>query len=51
MKGKVGEPEENCKQVYGDKFSEYDKVCNLVNWLNHHGGGWSYFLKEVEVEK
>jgi len=47
MKSKPGELEEKALQVYSDKFSEYDKVSNLVSWLNRYSPNWNYWTKEI----
>lgn len=40
--------EVNAKQVYGDKFMDYDYACQLTSWLNKHAQGGYYWMKEVE---
>lgn len=51
-KAKISEPlGTDGEQVYSDKFTEYDKVTYLAQWLNKHSPNWNYWTEEVEVEK
>lgn len=45
MRNRAGSPAE---QVYGEKFTEYDKAWYLAEWLNRwmYGTGYTYWLKE-----
>ncbi len=49
VKNKTGNRDEPYLQVYGDKFTVYDKVSHLLDWLNKHNPSWKYWGEEKET--